>query len=98
MKKLPLNHVFRGKRYRITTATGKQLDGNDGDCDPPDEPEKVIRVNKELMKPENQRELLEVLVHEATHVCQWDLKEDAVENIAKSVADLVWRCGYRRGV
>jgi len=96
VKKLPSNHTFRGKRYRITTATIRQLDGNDGDCDPPTEPEKLIRVNRALLKPENERELLEVLIHEAIHVCQWDLKEDAVEATGKAVADLVWRSGYRR--
>jgi len=72
------------------------LDGSDGDCEAPDEPEKTIRVCRDLLKPENERGLLEVLIHEAIHACEWDLKEEAVEDTGQSIADLLWRCGYRR--
>ena len=96
MKNLPYSHVFRGKRYRITMATKRALKGHYGDCDSPTEHEKVIRINKGLMKPGEDQQLMETLIHEGMHACTWDAAEEMVHGTAESLAKLLWRCGYRR--
>lgn len=38
---------------------------------------------------------LYVLIHETLHACQWDLSEEAVVEVAASMARLLWNLGYR---
>ena len=96
MKKLPRNHTFRGKRYKITTATKRAMGVNRGDCDSPSGPGKTIRVGNDLMQPSKDKELMEVLLHEGLHACMWDVSEEGIHQTADSLANLLWRCGYRR--
>jgi len=96
LRNLPHNHIFRGKRYRITTATDRTLGGLGGDCDAPTQLGKVIRINKDLMKPDMNQELMEILLHEGLHACIWDASESTVQETAESLAKLLWKCGYRR--
>ena len=52
---------------------------------------KVILHNKI-----NQRNLLEVLIHEHIHCAFYDASEYAVQRIAGTIADRLWELGYRR--
>ncbi len=42
------------------------------------------------------RLLLEIAVHEATHVACPDLAEEAVDRIGKAAGDVLWRLKFRR--
>lgn len=40
--------------------------------------------------------LLDIAVHETTHVVAPDLSEEATDRIGRHVADVLWRLGFRR--
>jgi hypothetical protein len=63
----------------------------DGLCDPPG-PERTIQIKPTL----RQRRMLETLIDEGIHACMWDLDNDAVDECSASIAEFLWRCGYRR--
>lgn len=97
------SHKFRGKRYEIVwrrpkktgicvTCCQRVLDcDDDGECDPPSNPQKAIRIDPKL--PE--KELLITALHEGTHAGAWDLDEAAIREIAKDNGELLWRMGWR---
>lgn len=63
---------------------------NRGDCDPPTQPNKEIRIASSLRREER----LEVLVHEMVHAAGWHIDETFVERFAADVARALWRLGY----
>lgn len=64
---------------------------NRGDCDPPDQAGKEIRISSTLSGEER----LEVLVHELVHAAGWHIDETFAERFAGDVARVLWRLGYR---
>lgn len=66
---------------------------NRGDCDPPDQRGKEIRVLSSL----HGEERLEVLIHEFVHAAGWHIDEEFVEQFARDAARGLWRVGYRNG-
>jgi hypothetical protein len=66
---------------------------NRGDCDPPDQPGKEIRIASTLRSEER----LEVLLHELLHAAGWHIDESFVEQFASDAARALWRLGYRNG-
>jgi hypothetical protein len=64
---------------------------NRGDCDPPNQPGKEIRVSSAL----HGEERLEVLLHEFVHAAGWHIDETFVERFASDAARALWRLGYR---
>jgi hypothetical protein len=62
-----------------------------GECDPPSEQGKEIRIKRHLKG----RIMLDTLLHELWHAAQWDLDETVIEEIATSVASVLWDLGYR---
>lgn len=89
--KQPSKHKFRGKTCLILWEPPEPDDDADGLCDPPG-PERTIQINPRL----RQKRMLEVLIDESLHACNWDLDNIAVQEYAESIADFLWRCGYRR--
>lgn len=64
-----------------------------GLCDPPNLPNKSIKVACQLKDEES----LEVLVHELIHSSGWSLlSEDYVSEFSRDLARVLWRLGYRR--
>lgn len=51
-----------------------------------------IELDPEL----DEKTLLDIAVHEVTHVVIPDLDEAAVDRLGKHVADVLWRLGFRR--
>lgn len=51
-----------------------------------------IELDPEL----DDKTLLDIAIHEATHVVAPDLSEEAVDRIGRHCADLLWRLGFRR--
>ena len=78
-----------GKRWRLRHAPNLAARG---DCDPPTQPRKEIRILSTLRGEEQ----LEVILHELVHVAGWHLDESFVEQFAVDAARTLWRLGYRR--
>ena len=53
--------------------------------------ERRIELDPEL----DDRTLLDISVHEVTHVVIPDLDESAVDRLGKACADVLWRLGFR---
>lgn len=64
-----------------------------GECDPPDKPNKEIRVLERLVGEER----LEVLVHEMLHAASWHLDEEYVKQFAQDMARNLTKLGYTDG-
>jgi hypothetical protein len=64
---------------------------NRGDCDPPDQRGKEMRVSSALRGEER----LEVVIHELIHASGWHIDESYAERFAADVARVLWRLGYR---
>lgn len=43
-----------------------------------------------------EKTLLDIAIHETTHVVAPDLSEEATDRIGRHVADVLWRLGFRR--
>jgi hypothetical protein len=77
-----------GKVWRLRFAPNM---ANRGDCDPPQQSGKEIRVSSALRDEER----LEVLIHEFVHAAGWHIDETFVERFARDAARALWRLGYR---
>lgn len=44
----------------------------------------------------DEKTLIDIAVHETTHVVAPDLSEEATDRIGRHVADVLWRLGFRR--
>jgi hypothetical protein len=64
-----------------------------GQCDPPDTPNKKIKVLKSLKGQER----LEVLIHEMLHAADWYKDESWIEQIAHDIAHALHKLGYEDG-
>ena len=77
-----------GKRWRLRFAPNL---ANRGDCDPPQQPGKEIRISTALRGEER----LEVILHELLHCASWHIDENFVEAFSADAARTLWRLGYR---
>ena len=68
----------------------------DGECDSPGKARKEIRIRNSLNRPDRQKRLMEVAIHESLHALHWGLDEGIVESGAEDIAALLWKLGYRR--
>jgi hypothetical protein len=78
-----------GKRWQLRFAPNMAVRG---DCEPPDQRSKQIRVLSTLADEER----LEVLLHELLHAAGWHIDETFVERFAADAARVLWRLGYRQ--
>lgn len=87
--------TIRGKRYRVTRPRTLQHEGDlcDGKCDPPDKPQKRIRLRSDL----NGFELVETLIHEMLHASFWDIKEEAITEAAADITAALKSLGVSVG-
>lgn len=82
-------HSFAGKRFRILW---RRVDAtSDGKCDSPATAGKKIFIGPNL----DEKDLLETVIHEATHASHFSLDESSVETSARDTASLLWRMGWR---
>lgn len=87
--------TIRGKRFTmrwVTRLTDGKGNERRGDCDPPHETSKTIRIRKGL----DEHEEFDTYIHELLHAGLWDLDEDVVERLATDIARTLWRLGYRK--
>jgi len=83
------SYILNGKRYRIEFA--KLRGKNNGYCDNPNSKSKKIRIHERRAS----KRLLEDLLHEMLHACNWDAAEEWVTDTAHSLANVLWDQGYR---
>ena len=89
--------ILNNKRWRFSRKydLGRSAEGHPvlGKCDPPDQPNKGIRV---LATLKGEKEL-DTIIHEALHAAAWTvLDEGFVDQTAEDLARLLWRLGYRK--
>jgi hypothetical protein len=84
----PQKAIIRGLNYTLLTKRMRVLDGHT-DLPPTRKGEIWIRNSLTGM------EMLDTLVHEFLHVAFPDLSEDAVLEVARDIAVILWDLGYR---
>jgi len=83
--------LIRGKRFKVKNSDdwkGPEL----GYCTCPHIGE------REIMIPVNGDTLDElcVICHEVVHACDWDLSEEAVEEISIALGTVIWKLKWRK--
>jgi hypothetical protein len=81
--------LIRGKRWQLVFCDLPRR--THGECDPPDLPNKQIRVGAKL----DEKDTLETIIHEALHAADWDKTEAWIEEVGRDIARILWRLGYR---
>jgi len=80
-------HRFNGVKYRLDFSGSI-----DGVCDNPlGEPPTIF-----ILADINTKNGLETVLHESLHAENWSISEEKVDRIAREIADLLWRLGFRR--
>ena len=85
-----MNVMIRGRKWELSFVD-RLPDGAYGECDDPSRPNKCIRVAMNM----SEEEFLETTIHECTHACVPDLSEEAVEILARDIAHILYRIGFR---
>ena len=62
-----------------------------GSCNPPDK-EPLILLNSRL----GDFNLMRTAIHEVIHRWDWDLKEEAVDELAEDISNVLTMLGYKR--
>lgn len=83
-----LQHRLGGRLYNILLDA--RIDDL-GQCSDPNVSNRVIKIAKGL----DEKELMEVAIHEALHACGWILDEEFVDLTAQDIATLLYKLGYR---
>lgn len=74
--------IIRGKKYKLEYAKIK----NDGECTSPNEPNRKITINLGL----NTKQRFDTILHELIHAALWDIKEDAVAELATDATRILF--------
>lgn len=82
--------VVRGKKWDLRFT--RVPNDADGFCDPPTATNKRIRISHSL----KDEALLNTTIHELLHAAMWDHAEEAVNETATDIANVLWRLGYRK--
>jgi hypothetical protein len=95
MKKIH-SHTFRGQEFKISwrkPRASKELNLNEGDelYGVTDNSAKKITINPKL----EDKQLLQTAIDEGIHATIWDLDNESVAEIAKSISNFLWKIGYR---
>ena len=75
--------VIGGKRWRLRYASPS----TNGECDPPETPQKQIRLHKRLRRYPVAR--TETIIHEVLHASAWMLDEALVHQYAEDVTRIL---------
>lgn len=82
-----------GKRWQYLQVSKVDRKESRGECDPPDQTNKAIRVLKRLSGEER----MEVAIHEMVHAAGWHIDEKFVEQFAADVARNLFKLGFTDG-
>lgn len=95
--KRPKAHTFRGNRYKICWHKPKRGKSDPknlerwGTCSHPRVKGKRLVIWPKLKG----LDLLQTLLDESLHACEWDLDNEAVEEISITIGVFLWRNGLR---
>lgn len=82
-----------GARWRFRFVKSSQIPPDRwGDCDPPSNPKRTIRVREALKA----KDRLETVIHEVLHAQHPYASEQTVQQQSLELSRLLWRLGYRR--
>ena len=87
-------HDFSGHRYKIVwKKPTKELAGGDawGLCEDNKAPEKTIHIDPNL----DEFDFLTTCLDEAIHGCNFTLDNEYVAEMSSSIANFLWRIGFR---
>ena len=82
--------TFHKKRWQVVF---KRLYKCRGKCDPPNVPKKKIYIDPARNKDE--LTLLDTVLHEALHACNWHIDEQCITEYATKTATLLYKLGFR---
>lgn len=85
--------TLNGKRWLLFYAP---LDGDDGQCDAPNKRNKRITVDPRVKF--NDRQHMEIVLHEMLHAADWAMDEEYVDAYATEAARVLYKLGFRRVV
>lgn len=87
---------LRGQTFRLDFVPEAQMGNNRGDCGPPraDGKSRRIRIQEGLPSQEE----LEIIIHELGHGSVWDLDEECITTMARDMAKVLWKLGWRKEV
>ncbi len=89
----PIKVKLVGRTYRVKQVDPSVIPGNCGEADHPSVKKREIRIDKTLRG----REMLETLIHEALHGCDYfKSSEQWVGQAALDISILLWKAGYRK--
>lgn len=82
-----------GKVWRVRFVLSKEIPADRwADCSHPDEQDRGIRIRNSIKG----KDRLETILHEALHGIYPDEDEKTISRSGRELAQLLWRCGYRR--
>ena len=81
-------HTFNKKKYTVYLGPLKGAT----DVSKNGSLEMLIRTSKM-----SDYDILDTIVHESLHACNWDASEMRVHKTARDISRFLWRLGYRRG-
>ena len=82
--------VLGGKRWTL------RVNGNMHDYGRMDDPGRAAGRIIRLASWQSEEELLDTVLHELIHCCRPELEEQTVTEMAREMARVAWRLGYRR--
>lgn len=80
-------HTFNGRKYDIYIGKLK------GCTTIGENPAHDLYVRTDGL---SERMILNVIIHEALHACDWDASEIKVNQMANDISRFLWRLGYRK--
>lgn len=63
-----------------------------GQIDPPAYMRRQLKISTRI---KNNKELLEVMIHECLHGCFWDIDESAIDKAAVDISNVLYKLGAR---
>lgn len=92
MKEKQIRTKINRKEWRVCLVNSSQMSRNSwGECDDPSVSNPEIWVNRNAKN----KDLLDTLIHETIHAVRPELAEEAVLETASTIADVLWKIGYR---
>ena len=94
MKRTRTKVKLRGKTYHVVEVdrivSADSVGGCYGATDPPHYRQREIYIEQKM----SNKQRAETLIHEMLHACVWDLREEAVEETARSITNALYKLGY----
>lgn len=88
------SHKFRDRTWKIVKSRFRKKTKILGECDDPCNTDRIMKIPVNGDTAED----LATCIHEAGHACLWDLDEIAIIEMSESIADFLWKLGWRKTI